>query len=313
LEAIMSIIRTVTSLSLAALACSLVACSTGASDDSAVENQHLEDGECDASGTWAIKVETPVQWANSFVVQGGSGTITNWLKSTRTATGTSIVDAASLCGVSIPDYQSQAAFGGEKYGVRFPDATFEGGALPSIDITGTLSGLTPGSTFQAEPAAAILGATMASPATDPWPANGAQLQGLDAEGDGKIGISVDTATGAGYKNPPLDAFLSARANKVYTAFRQVITTQGTVTSCNRVDGSGTVAVINNKPAIDQHVLGCQRENGTDCSASEYKLLDSAAPVYKPTGDAVVTMVRIPAEATCADVRAIDFATATGNL
>lgn len=309
----MSIIRTVTSLSLVAIATSLVACSAGAADESAVANQNLNDGDCDPNGTWAIKVETPVQWANSFVVQGGSGTIVNWLKSTRTAAGTAVVDSASLCGVETPDYLSQAAFGGEKYGIQFPDALFESGTLPTVDITGQLSGLAPGSTFQADAAAAILGATMASPATDAWPANGAQLTAVDADGDGKVGVSVDTAKGGDYKNPPLDAFLSARATRVYTAFRQVITTQGTISSCNRVDGSGTVAVINNKPAIDQHVLGCQRENGTDCSASEYKLLDSAAPVYKPTGDAVVTMVRVPAEATCADIRAIDFATATGNL
>jgi hypothetical protein len=313
LEAIMSIIRTVTSLSLVAVAASLVACSAGgAGDDASMANQAVNNGECDANGTWAIKVETPVQWANSFVVQGGTGTITNWLKSTRVAAGTEITDTATLCGVQTPDYLSQAAFGGEKYGVQFPDAMFESGSLPTITIAGHLSGLAAGSTFTADPAAAIIGATMASPATDPWPANGAQLTAADSDGDGKTGVSVDTNKGAGYKNPPLDAFLSARAQRVYTAFRQVITTQGTISTCNRVDGTGTIATINNKPAIDQHILGCQRENGTDCSASEYKLLDSAAPIYKPSGDAVVTMVRIPAEATCADIRAIDFATATGN-
>lgn len=309
----MSIIRNVTSLALVALAASVVACSGSAADDSAVANQNLNDGDCDANGTWAIKIETPVQWANSFVVQGGTGTITNWLKSTRTANGTEITDVASLCGVSVPDYSSQAAFGGEKYGIQFPDALFESGTLPTVEIAGHLTGLAPGSSFSSDPAAAILGATMSSPATDPWPANGAQLSAQDTDNDTKVGVSVDTNKSAGYKNPPLDAFLSARAQRVYTAFRQVLSTQGTISTCNRVDGSGTIAVINNKPAIDQHVLGCQRENGTDCSASEYKLLDSAAPVYKPSGDAVVTMVRIPAEATCADIRAIDFATATGDL
>lgn len=308
----MSIIRTATSLSFLCVAAALAACSANTSDE-AVSGSQANLNACDANGTWAIKVETPVQWAGSFVVQAGTGTITNWLKSNRTQTGTAITDEASLCGVQTPDYLSAPAFGGEKYGIAFPDELWESGSLPTVTINGTLSGTEVGSTFQADAAAAVLGANMANPATDPWPANAALLQTLDTDGDGNGGVSVNTATGPGYKNPPLDAFLSARAKKVYTAFRQVITTQGSITSCNRVDGSGTVAVIANKPAIDQRVLGCQRENGTECSASEYKLLDSAAPVYKPTGDAVVTMVRIPAEATCADIRAIDFATATGNL
>ena len=309
----MSIIRTLASLSAVALAASLVACSTGSANDTGSANQEVNNGTCDASGTWAIKVETPVQWASSFVVQGGTGTIVNYLKSTRAANGTEIVDTATICGVSTPDYTSTAIFGSEKYGVAFPDALFESGSLPTFEIAGHLSDVVPGASFTSDPAAAIIGATMANPATDAWPANAAQLTTADTDGDGKVGVSVDTAKGAGYKNPPLDPTKSKRAGKVYTAFRQVLTTQGTITTCNRVDGTGTVAVIANKAAIDQHVLGCAREDGSDCAASEFKLLDSAAPVYKPTGDAVVTMVRIPDTATCTDIRAIDFATATGDL
>ena len=245
----MSIIRTITSLSFLAVATSLVACSAGATDEASTANQAVNNGDCDANGTWAIKIETPVQWANSFVVQGGTGTITNWLKSTRTQNGLDISDSMSLCGVQTPDYISQAAFGGEKYGIQFPDALFENAGLPTVTIAGHLSGAAPGSTFTSDPAAAILGATMTNPATDPWPANGAQLTSFDTDNDTKVGVSVDTNKSAGYKNPPLDAFLSARAQKVYTAFRQVLTTQGTISTCNRVDGTGTIAVINNKPAI----------------------------------------------------------------
>jgi len=301
----MSMIRTVTSLSFVCLAAALAACGSNTSDAS-VSGDTAALNACDASGTWAIKVETPVQWTGSFVVQAGSGTITNWLKSNRTQEGTTITDEATLCGVTTPDYISAAAFGGEKYGVQFPDALFESGQLPTITIKGDLPTNEIGSKFTAEPAAAIIGATMVNPATDTWPANSALLTAVDVDADGKLGVSVDTNKSAGYKNPPLDAFLSARASRVFTAFRQVITTEGTITSCDRIDGSGTVAVIANKPAIDQRVLGCQRENGTDCSASEYKLLDSAAPVYKPTGPAVVTMLRIDAATTCSDIRATEF-------
>jgi hypothetical protein len=307
----MSIIRTISSLAVFAVTASMVACTAG-SDDSASNGSADTANTCDPTGTWAIKVETPVSWDKSFVVQGGTGTITNWLRTTRTADGLNISDTATICGVSTPDYSSAAVFGSEHYGVRFPDALFEAGTLPTFTIAGTLSAAGPGATFTAQPAAAIIGATMTNPGTDPWPANSAQLTSADQDNDGNVGVSVDTATGGDYKDPPLDALKSNRAKKVYTAFRQVLTTQGTISTCNRVDGSGTVAVINNKPAIDQHVLGCLRETGVACAASDFKLLDSAAPVYKPTGDAVVTMVRVPANTTCTDIRAIDFTTATGD-
>lgn len=303
----MSIVRSLASLSFVGLAAMLAACTAGTSDGAKSNAGADSTGTCDASGTWAIRVDTPVSWTGSFVVQGGTGTITNWLKSTRTVDGSlNVTDVASLCGVSTPDYTGATALGGEHYGVTFPDALFSSGTLPTFQITGTLSGTDPGATFQANPASALLGATMANPATDPWPSNSAQLTVADTDADNNPGITVNSATGGTYKDPPLDAFKSARATKIYTAFRQVITTQGTISTCDRVDGTGTVATINNKPAIDQHVLGCVTEAGAACNASQFKLLDSAAPVYKPTGDATVVMVRIPDTATCDDIRAMDF-------
>ncbi len=108
----MSIIRTASSLTLFCLAATAVAACTSTQDDSvAGDNQALS--ACDMSGTWAIKVETPVTWGGSFVVQAGEGVVTNWLRTTRTQTGTEIVDDAAICGVETPDYTSTAVFQSE--------------------------------------------------------------------------------------------------------------------------------------------------------------------------------------------------------
>jgi hypothetical protein len=155
--------------------------------------------------------------------------------------------------------------------------------------------------------AAIVGATMTNPATDAWPSNGALLTLLDSDGDTKPGVTGNAATGSGYSLPPVNATRSVRADRVYTAFRQVLTATGPVTSCDRLVGKATTTVINNKPAIDSHVLGCRHSgDGNDCTSSEYKLLDGAAPVYAQTGDMTITMVRVADATTCADIRAMSF-------
>lgn len=303
----MSHIRAALSLTIISCMTSLAACSAAPSDEPAIESAAQSLTECDATGVWAIKVETPVTWPGTFVVQGGTGTVKNWIKANRVQNGLEIVDTASLCGVETPDYQSTAMFGSEKYGLRFPAALFDGNLLPTFPLTGTLSSREIGASYTSGAVATVVGAAMTDAARDVWPSNGAALTQLDSDADGKPGVAGDMATDPGFSLPPVNAFRTARANRVHVAFRQALTSTGTVKSCSRTDGTGTIAVINNKPAIDSHVLGCRKEDGTDCNASEYKLMDSAAPVYAPSGEAVITMVKVAPETTCADIRAMDFA------
>jgi hypothetical protein len=283
---------------------SLAACAGESADPVSGQSSNLT--ECNATGTWALKIATPVKWNASFVIQGGTGTIVNYVKSTRTQTGLDVSDSAKLCGIELPPYQSTATFGGEKYGTSFPDAVFEAASMPTFTLAGTVSAAGPGASFTSPASAALVGASLANPTTDPWPSNGASLTAVDADGDGNPGISTVPTTGTGFVDPPLNPARSVRAGKVFAAFRQVLTATGTVTTCDRIDGKGKIATINNKPAIDQHVLGCQHEDGAACSASEFKLLDGAAPVYAPTDDATITMVKIADNASCADVRAAAF-------
>jgi hypothetical protein len=283
---------------------SLVACSAApAEDGSEAASQGLE---CDTSGTWALKVSLPIKWPATFVLQGGNGVISNWVKTTAVQTGTDIKNTAKVCGLDIPPYQATSGFGGEKYGVTFPDATFELPTMPTISFNGTLSSKDVGATFTTSAVAALIGATMTNPATDAWPSAVAALVAADADGDSKPGISGDSRQGAGFFNPPVNVARSQRANHIYTAFRQVMTATGTVKSCSRIEGTAQIAVINNKPAIDSHVLGCRRVDGVECTASEFKLLDSAAPTYSPDGTVKITMVKVPEATNCADIRAMQF-------
>jgi hypothetical protein len=283
----------------------LVACASE-TGESTVTGDPQALTECSSGGTWAMKITTPVKWNTTFVIQGGQGTITNYVKSVRSQNGLAVTDTAKLCGIQTPPYTSTSTFGNEKYGVTFPDAAFDAPSMPTFTLSGTLTATTEGASFSSPAAAALVGATMANPTSDPWPTNGAALTAVDADGDGNVGLTTVPLNSDGFIDPPVNAQRSLRAGKVFAAFRQVLVASGTVTSCNRIDGKGDIQTINNKPAIDQHVLGCQHQDGTVCTSAEFKLLDGAAPVYAPTDKATITMVKIADNATCADVRAAQF-------
>jgi len=284
---------------------SVVACSATTSTEATSEQ--FDTAECASEGTWAIRIATPVKWNASFVVAGGTGTLVNYIRSVRTQDGLTLTDTAKLCGVDVPDYTSTALFGSEKYGIRWPAASFEQPTMPSFEMKATLSSKLPGATFTATGAASLIGASMPNALSDPWPSSLAALTPVDSDGDTKVGFTAEAATGTGFSLPPVNATRTARADRVYVAMRQVAgATTGVVKTCTRSEGTADIAIIANKAAIDSHVLGCRRSDGAECSASEFKLLDSAAPVYVPTGKATITMVKVADAATCADIRATSF-------
>jgi hypothetical protein len=283
----------------------MVACA--AESHSVDVDEAADTTECAAGGTWAIRISTPVKWNASFVVAGGAGTITNLAISTRTQEGLKVTDTARLCGLEIPDYTSTAAFGSEKYGIRWAAAAFEAPTMPKFTSTHTLSSRLPGATFTSTATASILGTTLPNVLTDPWPTSVAALTPIDSDNDGKGGFTAGAANTPGFSLPPVNAARTARADRLYLALRQVAgPAAGTVKSCTRYEATADIAVIGNKAAIDSHVMGCHRSDGPECTSAEFKLLDSAAPVYVPTGKAVVTMLKVANNATCADVRALSF-------
>jgi hypothetical protein len=282
----------------------IVACTAQSSVDG---DESAETAECAGGGTWAIEIATPVKWNASFVVSAGTGTIRNLALSTRTQDGLKVTDTARLCGLDIPDYTSTAAFGSEKYGIRWAGAAFEAPTMPKFSSTHTLSSKLPGATFTSTAIASILGTTLPNVFTDPWPSSVAALTPVDSDSDGKGGFTAVAANAPGFSLPPVNAARTARADRLYLALRQVSgPAAGTVKSCTRYEATADIAVIQNKAAIDSHVMGCHRSDGPECTSAEFKLLDGAAPVYAPTGKAVVTMIKVADTATCADVRAMSF-------
>jgi hypothetical protein len=274
-------------------------------------------GACDFAGTWGAEITIDVTWAAGgildIVIAPGSGTIKQWLLSTRTQNGKTVTDTAVVCGIQLPDFQGNAQLVNETYGIRFPNSLFDNGTLTPFEIDGTVSGSTPTATYTTTPAAALLGLTLANATTAVWPAT--ITTEIDEDDDSHPGITANVVPpGGGYSYVPLDISVIsfpttvARANNLYVAIRQVTSVSAQFSDCDHSSGSVTVPEITDtssntkKYAIDSHVIGCSvNGTGADCSASQTTFVDENQPVFVPSAT-TFTSERFPTGSTCADVR-----------
>jgi hypothetical protein len=266
---------------------------------------------CDLSGTWGTRVSIDVGWTpqgvTGIILASGSGTIRQWLQSTRVQNGSSVTDTSVVCGIELPDFQGTAIAGGEVYGIHFPDSLFDNAYLPPFTISGTLSGLTPGSKYTSTPSAVLLGLTLGNSASSPWPAT--ITTQVDMDQDGNPGVTANAVAGGTYSNPPVDIFKTQRADKLYLAIRQVSQVSGTVTDCDRLTGTVSIPVIRDaslgtsKAAIDSHILGCEiAGTGAACDSTQASFVDNTQPVFTPSGATTFTSLRLASGSTCATVR-----------
>jgi hypothetical protein len=259
-------------------------------------------GACDLSGTWGTYITSPVTWKGTYALAAGNGNLREWLLSTRTQNGNKTVDKAVPCAIQLPDFQgSKVLAGGEKYGLRFPTASFDKGKVPATTLNGTLSGTTVGSTFSTPNTALLLGLSMNNAATATWPAAGS-ITPRDDDADSNPAFTANAAAAAGYSNFPLNLFKSARADRLYIATRTVAALSGKLTNCTQIDGSVKFAVIGGTPAINSHIVGCRKVGGGSCNGTESKFVDGNSPAMTPGTGAVMKSVKLAANATCADVR-----------
>jgi hypothetical protein len=264
---------------------------------------------CQLDGTWAFKFEIPVTWPGNAGVQGGSGVITQWARAERTHhDASSITDSIVACGSTVPDYKSQALWGGETFGTRFPDALFDNGYLPAVELSTSLTGSTVGSAYSSEVMPVQLGLAFAQPLTDKWPSSAAELLPfvVDSDHDQKPGISLTTATGHGISRPPVSYNRRRRATKFYVAVRDLVRSTGTIVNCDRFEGTASIPMLDGVPALQSRILGCEIEDGSECTKGELILSNMFQPPYRLNGEAKAVLVRVADQTSCATIRAMDF-------
>jgi hypothetical protein len=279
-------------------------------------------GGCDFDGTWATKLTIGVDWVPQglmgVILAPGRGLIQQWVLSTRVQNGTKVTDTAVVCGISLPDFSGTPVVGGETYGVRFPDSLFDKNHLSPFTIDGTLSDSSPHAKYSSPATAVLLGMTLNSPATAPWPAT--VTTAVDSDMDMNPGVTVNAATGplpndAGtYQTFPVDPF-GSRADQLYVVIRQVTALSGAASDCDHLSGTVNIPKITPAPssanasngpkyAIDSHVIGCHLTTDTMCSSSQIGFIDGTQPVFSPDSSQVAAFatIRVKSTADCPSVR-----------
>jgi hypothetical protein len=238
---------------------------------------------CNLNGSYALKLSIPTMWPATSVLSAGSGTFTRWSKLALTQSGNTLTGTIVPCGETVPDFAA-ASFIGEDYGVLYPNSIFDGTPLPSTSTSATVSATSPGSAFALARSAILVGTSMADPVYGAWPSAAAIVQ-VDADGDGKPGITSPYKSGGSYDAAPANSSGSSRATRAYMATRVVFTLNGTLDSCSLSTGSASVQ------DIDFHTIGCWLTTNRDGSSAEASYLDSNGPNYQ-TNPATYRLVKL---------------------
>jgi len=262
---------------------------------------------CVLGGTWAVKISTNVSWdLHNQVTLAGSGKIETWGKLTRTVSGATTTDRVTACGLAVPDFEiTLPGKPIQTIGLSFPNSIFDDHTLPTVTMTGTLSGVRVGDTYSVPSTATLVGIDGA-PNDPTWswaPECDATCYAVfttlfvDHDQDNKTSVTSLVKTGASYSYPPAGTLEPLPlVDRIYLAVRQVAALSGTVKSCTEISGVAGVT------AEDSRIVGCRYlSDGTDCDDISRQVLDYTKPLYRPTS-ASFQMKKLTNSATCATVR-----------
>ncbi len=254
-------------------------------------------GGCPAtlSGTQAVRVSMNVTWPGTTGTAAGSGVAQVWTRSVFTIDAANKITATnSPCGSKVPDIVKNPIAGGGKTLVEFPATVWTAASMPTFTVTGTQTGFAVGSTVSMNATPVLVGLTMANP-SGPWPAR-VDIQGVDHDGDGKLGITGVPRDGGGYTLPPTSILQTSHADRLYIASRNTLALSGKRETCTST--KGTVNVTH----FDNHVIGCHVKGGGECTEAQYKFIDDNRTVFVVSSATYETVV-VPDGSTCDAVRA----------
>lgn len=267
-------------------------------------------GGCDNNvkhATSGNHIVAQVTWPSKTGIEAGSGMVHIWTKSVLDfaapdpSTGKiSATGEVTPCGSQIPVLTKTSIAGGGLVQTVIPDEVWEKPTMPKFQAQGTLSGFGVGANIDMQPVVSLVGLTMSDP-NGPWPSSGKQVTAVDHDSDGRPGILAVPRTDPPFQAPPTSLFEALnpsgkRASEVYIVTRTAIQLAGARDSCTSANGDAKVILF------DSHVVGCKRNDGQLCSASESDFIDQNQPKFS-VQSAVYYMVQLPEGSTCSDVRA----------
>ncbi|MDB4986186.1 MAG: hypothetical protein JWN04_1364 [Myxococcaceae bacterium] len=251
---------------------------------------------CNMTGTYAVKIASPLTWP-AAVVNGGTGSSNLWARLSLTQAGNTLSGTVEPCGITLPDFSLNPALGAELYQLYFPSTLFDHvpAYIPTSAVAITSSsGFTIAQPLSFPNLAIMVGASLTNPLTDPWP-SAAALAAPDVDADGKPGVTGLYSNTGGHTYPRADAIL--RVDQAYAGARFVLSGSGNLASCTDLTLSGAFA------HFDTHIVSCHIAGGGDCIAAQRDTVDGNRPAFAAT-TASMHVVKAAAGITCTQVRAL---------
>jgi hypothetical protein len=244
--------------------------------------------------THAVHTVVQVSWS-SRAVKSGTGNVHIWtrIKLADTGKDATFEMEASPCGSILPVITTIPLAGGKMILAEIPDAAWEAPSMPRFTHQATRSG----KMLSFDAGVALVGLSMPDPEAA-WPETAKEVTPVDHDGDGNPGVTAIPRADDGYAAPPTSLAQSQHVDKMYLAIRNAITMQLTAADDDPDTYTGTANVTK----FDSHVVGCHIQGGGNCSTSDRDFIDQNNVTFN-VKSASVKLVRVAADATCADVRA----------
>lgn len=262
---------------------------------------------CDLGGTWAVRYAVPLSWRMNLGIEGGTGEVVWTVLVDRSPEGEGAWrDAAYLCSRQMPATRSHAIYGHERYASRLDTDWLDAGRAQST--AGHLvvqDAAAPGATtFASAPWTVWYGLREETALADGFPSRLPDAQAAAVTlADDRPGFRMAVVRGEDLALPPVNARRNARALAFHVVGRDVLVARGTLHGCDRLTGEVQVEVRAGRAALQTAVVGCALEGGKECTRGDLGLINNYQPTFRP-GPGSVQMVRLPAGASCHDVRAL---------
>ena len=259
---------------------------------------------CEVSGTFAARFEVPVRWRANLALSGSVGLLRYWALVQRTpAENGTFAERVTVCGVAQPNTKTLSLFGGERFGVRYDDATFSASA--TTEATSTASPSSDGMAVSTPKLALMMGIAFANATETAWPTGEALSASLlPLDGSGQPGAPARSLDTDGLVLPPVDYSGHRRAHTFYVASRVVLQLDSTSSQCDRFAGRATIVPVAGRAGPETTLVGCATTDGGTCSDADLNLANLFQPSMRQERPGHAVWLRVGDEARCEDVRAV---------
>jgi hypothetical protein len=259
------------------------------------------DPGCVLDGRFALRIVFQVGWVGTEfasivpIIDTGEGELSITMLMELKTSAARLEGSFRTCAAEGPEFA--ATLSRERYQAHFAEAVWDAPSMPMFSTSLHASCQIPGCRVSTEPLTTLTGAALAS-AMDPWPQDVSAGSWPDHDGDGAPGIAVSMLgpEQGPYAYPPLDLLSLRRVGNLGLGQRVTIGLDGTLDSCDVMQGA------TGEGRIETRAVFCQAVSSpAECQPRELEFLNQNLPVWTVRQGAFQAK-RVARDADCHAVR-----------